>query len=791
MNNNYGDETIRTPVDTDAEDPSSNHGTETVQGKRIVEIDHFIKTLQDLEESHNSSLGCTFKDFRLRKEIRKGLQSELIFTCNKCKTDLRASTTSNSTDTLDINELAVQAIYSVGCGFTQGEEFFGSLDIPFMTFKTYQKQEKINKTKFWENTFTNELKLAAEEEAMIAKSKGHVDPLDGIPYTTVIVDGCWSKRSYKKNYNALSGAAVIIGAHTKKVLWVDVRNKYCVICTRSANKNQKPRKHDCTINFSGPSTKMESEILLDGFMKSESNCGLRFLKMIGDGDSSTYHKIVESDPYNGRYIEKFECVNHLMRNFRNKLDEVTKQVSAAIEFRKLLTKNCDRIRKDILSAVKHRKDTEREEVTACQLIKKDISNVIHHVFGDHSACPEYIKEYCNTNDINHIERMKRDPIYELIMTPTRRLLYNAKSLYIGQSTNSAENYNSVLAKMVGGKRINFSLGNGYKIRSMMAAVQYNTHSSFTAMHHNNCTTGPNVQIKQIEQRRKRSNRLALSRYSVKKALRIARKQPKKHCKTDKDYGQECAKPDLSKDDYEAEKQIVLKKLECNYIRRLEIERETVEQCNSPMWRSIRKTMLTASNFGPVIRARKKSSYVLLLLYPKFTGSTATRYGIDNEDTARYQLECEKKIKIRKCGIFIDSELNFLAASPDGLVNDDTIIEIKCPSSIENQNPTIYETLKKLKYIKFEKNTENIIGLKRNHKYFYQIQGQLHVTNRKKCIFAIWASKNHQLYVEEIERDDEFWKTEMETQLIDFFKDWLLPEIVDPRYLRGLPIKEPL
>lgn len=85
--------------------------------------------------------------------------------------------------------------------------------------------------------------------------------------------------------------------------------------------------------------------------------------MIADGDSSTYRAKKEADPYQGRHIEKIECVNHLMKNFRNKLEEVTKQTSAALNFE------------------------------------------------------------------------------------------NAKSLCVEQSSNAAEQYNSVLAKMVGGKRV--------------------------------------------------------------------------------------------------------------------------------------------------------------------------------------------------------------------------------------------------------------------------------------------------------------------------------------------------
>ena len=55
---------------------------------------------------------------------------------------------------------------------------------------------------------------AVEEEKRISLENGRVSK-DGIPIIDVIVDGCWSKRSYKKNYSALSGAAAIIGREQK------------------------------------------------------------------------------------------------------------------------------------------------------------------------------------------------------------------------------------------------------------------------------------------------------------------------------------------------------------------------------------------------------------------------------------------------------------------------------------------------------------------------------------------------------------------------------------------------
>jgi len=54
----------------------------------------------------------------------------------------------------------------------------------------------------------NILKIALDamkEEAKLALEDNCVTN-DGIPLITVVADGTWSKRSYKTNYNALSGA---------------------------------------------------------------------------------------------------------------------------------------------------------------------------------------------------------------------------------------------------------------------------------------------------------------------------------------------------------------------------------------------------------------------------------------------------------------------------------------------------------------------------------------------------------------------------------------------------------
>lgn len=96
-----------------------------------------------------------------------------------------------------------------------------------------------------------------------------------------------------------------------------------------------------------------------------------------------------------------------------------------------------------------------------------------------------------------------------------------------------------------------------------------------------------------------------------------------------------------------------------------------------------------------------------------------------------------------CGLFVDKNLNFLAASPDGLIGDDGIIEIKCPPSIKSTTPQEAAKINKIKYLIVNKNGE--VELKRTFHYYFQVQGQLHVTQRQYCYFIVWTPNGMLLY----------------------------------------------
>ncbi|KAG8233224.1 hypothetical protein J437_LFUL012429 [Ladona fulva] len=146
---------------------------------------------------------------------------------------------------------------------------------------------------------------------------------------------------------------------------------------------------------------------------------------------------------------------------------------------------------------------------------------------------------------------------------------------------------------------------------------------------------------------------------------------------------------------------------------------------------------------------------------------------------------ESNIKVTPAGLFIDEDKPYLAATPDGLIGEDGVVEIKCPYSLEKMSPAEGIASGRIEYCIMK---DGHLILKKNHDYMYQIQGQLHITRRKFCIFALWSPKG--MLTQTIEKDGSFWSNSMESKLEKFYMECLLPEIIERRYPRGLTIKEP-
>lgn len=306
-----------------------------MSGRRIVDMDYFFNQMKQFTQ-YNCTI-CESGTFIFSKEIRRGLQSSIIFMCNNCGQTLRLNTCPTYDDTENINSSAILGITAIGLGHYHLQEFLAHLNIPSMSYVTYHKyeEEKIQREYY---KLCKELEAEAlNEEIRLAKENNEVDA-GGNALISVEFDGSWEKRAYTGNFSSLSGCAAIIGLRTKKILYSAVKKKYCHICKIAASRNITPRQHDCKKNYDGPSSGMETQIIIDGF-KYCAEKGARFNRYVGDGDSSTYKALRDLQLYKDPFIpiEKFECVNHLFRNFFKQWKALLKSSKVNAKGRKLLS----------------------------------------------------------------------------------------------------------------------------------------------------------------------------------------------------------------------------------------------------------------------------------------------------------------------------------------------------------------------------------------------------------------------------------------------------------------------
>lgn len=177
-----------------------NNSLKDLEGRRIVNIKHIFESIKSI---NHEGFNCTFSDLEFTNEIRKGFLSIFLFTCKVCKKK-ESIYSENPTDSIiNINMAVVSAVVNTGQGYIQLEEFAATLNMPMMSNRKYQE---LHTSVF---NYTHKIALegmieAGKEEGRLAIERGEVDQR-GRPKIAVIADGAWSKRSYKTNYNALSG----------------------------------------------------------------------------------------------------------------------------------------------------------------------------------------------------------------------------------------------------------------------------------------------------------------------------------------------------------------------------------------------------------------------------------------------------------------------------------------------------------------------------------------------------------------------------------------------------------
>ena len=103
--------------------------------------------------------------------------------------------------------------------------------------------------------------------------------------------------------------------------------------------------------------------------------------------------------------------------------------------------------------------------------------------------------------------------------------------------------------------------------------------------------------------------------------------------------------------------------------------------------------------------------------PNLRRVLAVGYGVANEAKAIVRYTQETKNNVQRSGLVVNPKWPMMAASPDGVVDSDTIIEVKCPHSAKDRpiNP------RSVTYLTEQNDT---LSLKANHDYYYRVQGPI-------------------------------------------------------------------
>lgn len=148
---------------------------------------------------------------------------------------------------------------------------------------------------------------------------------------------------------------------------------------------------------------------------------------------------------------------------------------------------------------------------------------------------------------------------------------------------------------------------------------------------------------------------------------IGRSKPKsKFNNPDEDYGLADPLDDAMNEDEFSEKKIAfLEKL--NKVDRDQLELLTRNQNLSQEWFNERKKRLTASKFGEICNMRATTSCkvkVHNILYKPSTICKELTHGLEFEPLAKLRFQELSGLAVQSCGLFVDKEYPYLAASPD-------------------------------------------------------------------------------------------------------------------------------
>lgn len=183
------------------------------------------------------------------------------------------------------------------------------------------------------------------------------------------------------------------------------------------------------------------------------------------------------------------------------------------------------------------------------------------------------------------------------------------------------------------------------------------------------------------------------------------------------------------------------------------------------WFNERLGKVTASRVADVIAKTKtgwgssRANYAAQLVAERLTGKVTDSYrnaamdwGIMTEPDARVAYEFLTDATVERVGFVPHPTIAMSGASPDGLIGNDGLVEIKCPNTATH--------------------IETLLGQSVPGKYNTQMQWQMACTGRKWCDFVSFDPRmpeSMRLFVKRIERDTTAVR-DLETSVSEFLAE---------------------
>ncbi|KAK4881908.1 hypothetical protein RN001_005227 [Aquatica leii] len=123
-----------------------------------------------------------------------------------------------------------------------------------------------------------------------------------------------------------------------------------------------------------------------------------------------------------------------------------------------------------------------------------------------------------------------------------------------------------------------------------------------------------------------------------------------------------------------------------------ISKDTLLQSNYEKWSVERKKRITASNFGKICKLKKTTSMAKTVLVLVF--------GLLHKAIAISMFELKYAKTVKRSGLIVDQKYAFLACSPDGLVDGNSVLEIKSSDKSGDLSPEQAFESKKIDYCVF-------------------------------------------------------------------------------------------